>query len=131
MLIDMQVKGFDKTTQEAYLKCMYNFIKFHKIPPDKITIRDIYLYQVNLVKHRKVSYCYFNQTVCAMRFFYTYTIKMNWNIELIRNLLDCSNKNKDNNPIPSNWIDLIILVYLTNNNLSVFFIELKLLNENP
>ena len=38
MLIDMQLKGFAKTTQEAYLKCMYNFIKFHKIPPDKITI---------------------------------------------------------------------------------------------
>jgi len=79
----LQVKGYSKTTEKAYIKCMFNFIKFHMIPPDKITLEDINLYQVHLVKNRKVSYCYFNQTVCAMRFFYKYFLKKDFCVEHI------------------------------------------------
>ncbi len=70
MIQALQVRGYSKRTEEAYVKCMFNFIKFLMISPDKITPEDINLYQVNLVRKRKVYYCYFNQTVCAMRFFY-------------------------------------------------------------
>jgi integrase/recombinase XerD len=80
---DLRVRGYSRKTEKAYIHCMRNFIKFHMIPPDKITEEDIYLYQVHLVNDRKVSYCYFNQTVCAMRFFYRYTVKKDWNIEHI------------------------------------------------
>ncbi len=83
MIQTLRVKGYSKRTEDAYVKCMFNFIKFQMIPPDKITPEYINLYQVHLVKNRKVSYCYFNQTVCAMRFFYKYVLKKDWSIEHI------------------------------------------------
>jgi integrase/recombinase XerD len=83
MIEHLKIKGFSPKTIKAYTSCMKNFIKFIKIPPDKVEHNDIYLYQLDLVKNRKVSYCYFNQTVCALRFFYRHVCKKDWNIEHI------------------------------------------------
>jgi len=63
---------------------MYDqFCEISKKPPDKIELEDIKKYQIYLVEERKVSWCTFNQNVCALRFFYKVTLNKDWNIKHI------------------------------------------------
>lgn len=52
-------------------------------PPDELGLEHINSYQLYLTKERKVSWSYFNQTVCALRFFYRVTMKTDWDINHI------------------------------------------------
>lgn len=83
MTHDMIIRGFSPKTQQAYLDRMKQFVKFFMTPPDQLGLKQIYRYQVHLAEKRQLSYSYFNQSVCALRFFYTVTLNRGWNIKHI------------------------------------------------
>jgi integrase/recombinase XerD len=83
MITEMRIRGLTERTQAVYADCMKRFVKHVMIPPDKITPQHIHQYQSFLVNVKKVSWCFFNQSVCAIRFFYNKVLKYNWLIEHI------------------------------------------------
>ena len=78
---DMMIRGISPRTQKAYLAYVRRFVKYFMISPDKLNKEDIRKYQVYLTKGKDISWTYFNLQVCALKFFYKYTIKKNWVIE--------------------------------------------------
>jgi len=80
---DLKIKGYSEKTQKTYLNCMRNFVGYHMRPPDELGIDEIRQYQYYLVEERKVSWSSFNQSVCAIRFFYNFTLKRDIEIKHI------------------------------------------------
>jgi integrase/recombinase XerD len=83
MLTEMKIRGYSERTQATYLGCMLRFVKHFMISPDKLTLDNINEYQSYLVNEKKVSFTIFNQSVCAIRFFYNRVLRCNWSIEQI------------------------------------------------
>ena len=79
----MVIRGFSPKTQEVYLERMKSFVRFHGKSPYLLGLNDINQYQIYLAEKKKVSWCYFNQSVCAIRFFYKKTLYKDWNIKHI------------------------------------------------
>jgi site-specific recombinase XerD len=52
-------------------------------PPDQLTLEHIRQYQLHLTRERQVSWAYFNQVVCALRFFYREVLKTGWEVRHI------------------------------------------------
>lgn len=83
MIKKLKVGGYSKRTQDLYVRQMERFVKFHGVSPDKLSIEDIFAYQVYLVDELKVKWSTFNIAVCSIRFFYNKTLGMNWLIKHI------------------------------------------------
>jgi len=83
MIQDLEIRGLSKRTQESYLGCIKQFVKFFMKSPDRLTPDDIHTYQLHLKRVRKISVNYFNIQVAAIKFLYRVTLKRDWNIELI------------------------------------------------
>jgi integrase/recombinase XerD len=83
MLEDLQLRNYSPNTIEVYIRCVANFAKHFGASPDRLGPEHIREYQLFLVQHKKVSWAVFNQTVCALRFFYHHTLHRNWMIEHI------------------------------------------------
>ena len=43
---DMKIRGYSPETQEAYIGCMKNFVKFYMKSPERLGLEHIYKYQV-------------------------------------------------------------------------------------
>jgi site-specific recombinase XerD len=80
---DLQIRGFSRSTQQCYLARMKAMVRFFMRPPDELTLEDIHAYQLHLTRDRKVCWAAFNQTVCAIRFFYGVTLNRDWDIQRI------------------------------------------------
>ena len=80
---DLRIRGYSPSTCKVYLHCVRDFVRFHMQPPDELSIEDIHTYQLHLTQDRQVSYAFFNQTVCALRFFYHVSLKKDWDIRHI------------------------------------------------
>jgi site-specific recombinase XerD len=80
---DLSIRGYSKDTKRVYLACVKSFVGHFMQTPDKLGLEHIEQYQLYLTKERKVSWCLFNQTVCALRFFYGVTLKKDWDIRHI------------------------------------------------
>lgn len=80
---DMQIRGFSPDTRKAYLMCVYGYVRYHMRPPDELGLEEIRRYQLYMTQERKVSFSYFNQMVCALRFFYNVTLQKEWDIRRI------------------------------------------------
>ncbi len=80
---DMDIRGLSPRTQSTYLGCMKGFVKFYMKSPDQLDLNDIYKYQVYLVQQKKASWSFFNQSVCALRFFYKTTLNKDWDVKHI------------------------------------------------
>ncbi len=80
---ELRIRGYSKKTHETYLRCMRDFIKFHMKSPAELDLADIKAYQIYLVNDKKVSYTVFNQSVCAIRFFYRNVTPKEWDIKHI------------------------------------------------
>jgi site-specific recombinase XerD len=76
---DLQIRGYSPRTRRVYLGCVRNFVKFFGTPPDKLGTEDIRRYQLHLID-RQVSWTTFNQSVCALRFFFNVTLGKNWDV---------------------------------------------------
>lgn len=83
MLEDLQLRNYSPNTIEAYIRCVASFAKHFGASPDHLGPEQIREYQLFLVQRKKVSWAVFNQTVCALRFFYHDTLHRNWMIEHI------------------------------------------------
>ena len=83
MIQDLVIRGMSKRTQDTYLNCIKQFVKYYRKSPDLLTLEDIHSYQLHLIRDRQISVSYFNIQVAALKFLYGVTLKREWNIELI------------------------------------------------
>lgn len=82
MLEDMRIRNLTPRTQETYLSQVSRFAKHFNKSPEKLGSEEIREYQLYLIS-KKVSWSLFNQAVCALRFLYLKTLKMDVGIEEI------------------------------------------------
>ena len=80
---DLRIRGYSANTRECYLRCVRHFVRHFMRPPDQLTPEHIRRYQLYLARDRHVSWPYFNQIVCALRFFYRQVLKKDWAVEQI------------------------------------------------
>src|SRR5260370_6220264 len=83
MLEELRLRNCSPTTIEVYLRCVANLAQHFRVSPDRLGPEHIRGYQLFLVQRKKVSWAVFNQTVCALRFFYHHTLHRDWMIEHI------------------------------------------------
>ena len=62
------------------MACVKKFVEHFESPPGKLGLEHIRDYQLFLIQERGVSWSYFNQVVCALRFFYNTTLDKGWGI---------------------------------------------------
>jgi integrase/recombinase XerD len=79
---ELAIRGYSKKTISIYLDCMKRMVKFFMKSPDTFGTEEIFTYQSHLV-NSNVSWCTFNQSVCAIRFFFNKVLKKNRLIEHI------------------------------------------------
>jgi integrase/recombinase XerD len=83
MLQELRLRNYSPHTQRAYIRCLANFAKHFRTAPDRLGPEHIRAYQLFLVQQKKLSWSPFNQTVCALRFFYHDVLHRKWMIEHI------------------------------------------------
>jgi site-specific recombinase XerD len=77
---DLQIRGYSPNTRRSYLHCVHAFVRYFNRSADQLTLDHIRQFQLHLTQVRKVSWARFNQTVCALRFFYLTTLKKDWDV---------------------------------------------------
>ena len=75
---DLRIRHYADRTLEIYVYCVLNFAKFFGRSPEELGEDEIREYQRYLVEDKQASWAFFNQTVCALRFFYTKTLGKEW-----------------------------------------------------
>src|SRR6266851_4202595 len=80
---DLQLRNYSDQTMRAYLSCVAAFARHFHTSPDRLGPEHVRAYQLYLVQQKKVAWATFNQTVCALRFFYHTTLGAAWMIEHI------------------------------------------------
>ena len=83
MLEELRLRNYSPNTQRAYIRCLANFAKHFRTAPDRLGPEHVRDYQLFLVQQKKLSWSPFNQTVCALRFFYHDVLHRKWMIEHI------------------------------------------------
>jgi integrase/recombinase XerD len=83
MLEELRLRNYAPNTIKVYLRCVANFAQYLRVSPDRLGPKHVRQYQLFLVERKKVSWAWFTQTVCALRFFYQHTLHRNWMIEYI------------------------------------------------
>lgn len=68
---ELRIRGYSERTIEIYTYHLENFAAYFNKPPHTLTPEHIHEYQVFLVNKKQVSWTFFNQAVCALRFFLT------------------------------------------------------------
>ena len=79
----MVIRGLSEGTQESYLGAAAQFVKFFMVPPEQLGIEDIHAYQHHLIRERQFAAATYNVHVCALRFLYQTTLKVDWRIDAI------------------------------------------------
>jgi integrase/recombinase XerD len=80
---ELRIRGYSANTRDCYLRRVRHFVRHFMIPPDRLTPEHVRQYQLYLTRDRHVSWTSFNQTVCALRFFYGQVLKQDWAVEQI------------------------------------------------
>jgi site-specific recombinase XerD len=73
MIEDMTVRNLSPATQRSYVHAVTKFSRFFGCSPDRLDLEDVRTFQVHLVAGG-MSWSAFNQTVCALRFFFGVTL---------------------------------------------------------
>lgn len=81
MIEDMTLRNFSPKTRENYIYHVARFAKHFGRSPELLGGEEIRTYQLYLIHERHVSWSYFNQAVCALRFLYRTTLKRDWAVE--------------------------------------------------
>lgn len=82
MLQDMQMRNLSIHTQEAYVRAVAKLAAYFQAPPDQLQHEQVRSFLLQLVQQR-VSSSLFNQTRCALRFFYGVTLGRDWTLDRI------------------------------------------------
>ena len=81
---DLEIRGYSPSTRQVYGACVKAFTEHFKgAPPAKLGLPEIREYQLYLTQERRVSWCYFNQSVAALRFLFKVTLDKSWSIDRI------------------------------------------------
>jgi site-specific recombinase XerD len=83
MIEDLRIRNYSENTVQIYVRCVSEFAKHYGQSPESLSEGEIREYQVYLAEEKKASWSFFNQTVCALRFLYTKTLRRDWLIEHI------------------------------------------------
>ena len=78
MTDDLRLRNRSARTIKTYIACVAHFARHFQKSPELLGPEEIRQYQVYLVEQRRVSWSYFNQTVCALRFLYRHTLGRDW-----------------------------------------------------
>lgn len=74
MIEDMQLRNFSPHTQKAYVRAVAKFAQFFNQSPDRLGPEEVRAYLIHLVQQRKLAWGTYNQTLCALRFYYHTTL---------------------------------------------------------
>lgn len=80
---DLKIRNMSQRTIDAYTYHAGKFADFIEKSLDRVTPEDVRSFQLHMIEERKLAYSSFNQAVCALRFLYTHTIKINWPITMV------------------------------------------------
>ncbi len=83
MIEELRLRNYSPNTITVYIRCIAQFAQHFRLSPDELGPEHIRQYQLFLVQQKKVSWALFNQTVCALRFFYHHILHRDWMIEYI------------------------------------------------
>jgi integrase/recombinase XerD len=70
----LRIRNMSPRTERIYLDSVARFALHFHLSPDRLGLAQIEQYLFFLRDVKKVSYCWFNQCVCALRFFYLYVL---------------------------------------------------------
>jgi site-specific recombinase XerD len=73
LIEDMQLRNLSPDTIKGYVRYVAQFAKYFRRSPEQLTSEHARQYQLHLLE-KKVSWSTFNQSVCALRFFYGTTL---------------------------------------------------------
>ena len=77
MTEDLRLRNYSSNTIKVYIASVASFAQHFGKPPDQLGPEHVREYQLFLVQQKKASWAVFNQTVCALRFFYNTTLGRN------------------------------------------------------
>ncbi len=80
---DLRLRGYSPSTIRCYLARVRQFVAYFMRPPDQLTPEHVRTYQVHLTDEVKVGWAVFNQTVCALRFFFRVSLGKDWPVEAL------------------------------------------------
>jgi len=80
---DLRIRNYSGKTIDIYIRCVAQYAKHFGRSPAHLGPADIRAYQLHLVDGKRTSWSAFNQTVCALRFFYEVTLGREWVVEHI------------------------------------------------
>jgi len=85
MIEDLQLRDMSERTQEMYVRSVRQLAEYYKESPEQITeeeLRKYFLYNKNIQKWSRTTRTI---AICAIKFFFTYTLKKDWTtFELVR-----------------------------------------------
>jgi integrase/recombinase XerD len=73
MLEDLRIRNYAPTTVASYIRSVAAFAQHFNKPPDQLGPEEIRLWQLFLLRERRVQLSTYIQAVCALRFFYRNT----------------------------------------------------------
>jgi site-specific recombinase XerD len=82
MAEDLRIRNYSPRTVECYVSRMECFVRQFGKPPGQLDPAEIRAFQVAMVES-KTSWTQFNQTVCALKFFYRVTLPRDFVVEHI------------------------------------------------
>ena len=83
MIEDLRIRNYAPNTIDVYVGRVAKFAEHFGRSPQALGPAEIRAYQLFLLEHKGSSWAVFNQTVCALRFVYTVSLKKKWLIEHI------------------------------------------------
>ena len=83
LIADLQVRNYSPRTVKCYVHHVAAFARHFQTSPEQLGPEQIRAYQVYLVQEKQASWSWFNQAVCALRFFYNVTLARNYPREYV------------------------------------------------
>jgi site-specific recombinase XerD len=74
LIEDIRLRNFSPHTVEAYVRAVAHFARHYRCSPEHLSGEQVRAYLLYLVQERKVSWSLYNQTRCALQFFYRVTL---------------------------------------------------------
>jgi site-specific recombinase XerD len=81
MKIDMELRGYSDKTVSVYLKNVNYVSKFFEIPPELLSHNQIREFLHHAITVRRLSRSYVNSVYSAIKFFFTVTLNLEWDMK--------------------------------------------------
>ena len=78
MIEDMQLHGFSPGTQDAYVRAVRQLAGYYHRSPDRLSEEELRAYFLHLKNERQLARSTITVTICAVKFFYDYTLQRDW-----------------------------------------------------